>query len=183
MLQLMLVLELLRVVRPGAFEAAGVDERHDRLELGPVEPDAMPLADVDDHARYVAEVLAVHERFAGGAGEIADRPTRRRGALQSGHSGHRRNGAALLAIGAELGERRRVDPRAGAGRAFEQGGGPDLYAAQCPAAAGADERRRFVDGPRRLRPPMGAELHPDEHRTEARRAGGGSEGRPAVLAP
>src|SRR5581483_10063659 len=80
--------------------AALGDELDDRVELVRVEPDPVLAAEVDEHARALAEVLPEHPLLADEAVEVAGRV---RGALGAGRRGRARTrGGAREAPGVAL---------------------------------------------------------------------------------
>lgn len=61
----------------GLIETAVGDEVLDLLEFSGVEPDAVLATAVNDDARYLAEVLSVHELAAPDTGDVVFRSTYR----------------------------------------------------------------------------------------------------------
>src|SRR5581483_11782304 len=57
----LLLRRVLRLTGTRPLEAALLDERQDARQLAGVEPGAVLLAHVDDHAARSAEVLAIHQ--------------------------------------------------------------------------------------------------------------------------
>ena len=165
------------ICRARPVQAALLDERDDQVQLAGVEERPVPTADVDDRARQAPEVDAVHHLSARDAFAVANLrgfPHRRRGPLMQ-------HGGLRGAVGADVLEGRRVDPRRPAPLALQQRRGPDRDFPHRPEAVRAPRRPRPA---RRPGPPRAALRTVDgalEHQREAGRAAHRRQGGVAVL--
>jgi len=166
----------------GFFQASGANELNRAAQLVFIEPGAVGLADIHDHAGAMGEVHAVHQLVAHRARHIADiffhvHGFRRR----CGHAQHR---GLLFAVRTDLLQCGYVHPKALALGTFAQVVGPDHHGFQSSLASRTELLVAACDlGPGRARAAMGAELRSGEHHPEARRTGHRGQSAAAVLAP
>lgn len=133
--------ELIPLTLASDLHAAFSDKFDDRRQFVRVEPNAVLLANVDDHARRLCEIIAVHQLVAIGARDVIHLGELLRGLAAIGEKTD--NGRLSLRVGADGFECRGIHPKPVTFGTARQRGLVDLQSLHSLAAPRAFAARGF----------------------------------------